>query len=512
MATAAALSFEFQSFGRTVSVPDDDVARLMYYLNCVTASLGMDILQDDLLDYMNYRKLTGTRIAVVFKTAAELSPDIFIDKVLFRDDQGDVVPSGSSNKFVEITAACDLIHVQRDFLIGGQVKDVTKVMFFRSSWLKTYYSDPLERIANIILGSKHCSHCEGSAGICACSTCPRGSTAECRPIFESFLDVLLTGTTTTSSVRPVSPAPPPRPTVVQHQANCDGCQWQLFSGPRYKCNNCYDFDLCDSCYRLDRHIETGHHFRKYETPDSSPVYLAARTPVRAPPPPPPPYQEATRAPPMPTPIIPTRAPAPPPRSPPAPPAPPRFVAPLPSDLDRKTPLSSSSNANPAASKFFYQSMSIAELKAFLNERDVDGGDILDKETLCKRVWETHCDCMSISELNTFLSSSNIPTTGCRSVSDRRDKAKAAFEPPARPTPGPRMDRGSGGWRKDDVVVLTGLSKADMNGKVGKIQVIDSEARKVTVFVDDFGRAFKVKYENVQPYVEDLGGDDVEELE
>ncbi|KAH6907625.1 hypothetical protein BKA70DRAFT_1563097 [Coprinopsis sp. MPI-PUGE-AT-0042] len=282
-------------------------------------------------------------------------------------------------------------------------------------------SDPLKCVTNIILGSKQCSHCEGSAGICACSTCPRGSTAECRPIFESFLDVLVTGTTSTSSVRTVSPVPPPRPTVVQHQANCDGCQWQLFSGPRYKCNNCYDFDLCDSCYRLDRHIETGHHFRKYETPDSSPVYLAARTPVRAPPPLPPPYQEATRAPQCPRQSS-LREP-------------PRLLC---------DPLQHLQHLR-AASKFFYQSMSIAELKAFLiiNERDVDGGDILDKETLCKRVWETHCDCMSVSELNTFLSSSNIPTTGCRSVSDRRDKSKAAFEPPARPTPGPRMDRGSG---------------------------------------------------------------------
>lgn len=506
MATAAALSFEFSSFGRTVSVPDDDVARLMYYLNCVTASLGMDILQDDLLDYVNYRKLSTPRIALVFKTAVELSPDIFVDKVLFRDDQGDVVPSGSSNKFVEITAACDLISIQRDFVIGGQVKDVTKVMFFRSSWLKTYYTDPVERIAMIILGTKHCSHCEGSPGMCACSTCPRATNSQCKPIFESFLDVLLTGTTSpsTSGIRPVSPAPPPPPPPsLRHQANCDGCQWQLFSGARYRCNNCYDFDLCDSCYRRDKHVETGHSFRKYETPDSSAVYLTARQP-------PPPYQEATRAPPppMPTPIVPTRAPAPPPRSPPAPPAPPRFVAPYPSD--KKEPLSSPSN--PEANKFFYQSMSIAELKAFLSERDVDGGDILDKETLCKRVWETHCDCMSVSEVNTFLSSSGISTAGCRSVNDRREKAKAAFEPPARPTPGPRMERSSGGWRKDDVVVLTGLSKADMNGKVGKIQVVDSDARKVTVFVDDFGRAFKVKYENVQPYVEDLGGDDVEELE
>jgi hypothetical protein len=158
-------------------------------------------------------------------------------------------------------------------------------------------------------------------------------------------------------------------------------------------------------------------------------------------------------------------------------------------------------------------MSITELKAFLSERDVDVGDILDKETLCKRVWETHCDCMSISELNTFLSSKKISTAGCRSINDRREKAKAAFEPPTRPPV--NRGGGSGGWRKDDIVVLTGLSKADMNGKVGKIQIVDTAAGKVTVWVDDLGRAFKVKYDNVAPYVEELGADlpdEPEELE
>ncbi len=36
--------------GPTV-VPDNDIARLIYYLSCVTLGLGMDILQDDLVAY-----------------------------------------------------------------------------------------------------------------------------------------------------------------------------------------------------------------------------------------------------------------------------------------------------------------------------------------------------------------------------------------------------------------------------------------------------------------------------
>ncbi|KAJ2913688.1 hypothetical protein MD484_g6726, partial [Candolleomyces efflorescens] len=518
MATLAGLSFNVQGFGRSTSVPDDDVARLMYYLNCVTVSLGFDILQDDLVDYQNYHRLNSTRIALVIKSAAELTPDIFIDRILFRDDAGEVVPSGSSNKFVSITSALDLVSIQRDFILGGQVKDVTKVMFFKSSWLNTFYNGPIERIAKALLESttKHCSHCEGDPGMCACSTCPRSDKSQCKPIFESFLDALTSTLATpaaSSSTRSRSPAPPPVPArappaparqgPVQHQANCDGCGWQLFTGPRYKCNNCYDFDLCQGCYSANKHLETSHHFRKYETPESSPVYLPVRRRVppppspQSPPAPPPPYAEATRTNTSNTSntTTTTRAPEPGP--------------PL-SSLDRKAPLSPSSDNVP-----FYHNMSISELKSYLTTRDVEfsASEIVDKESLCKLVWETHVDCMSIGELNTYLSQNRISTAGCRDVNARRQKAKDAFEPPSRPA-APPTGGGAGGWRKDDIVVLTGLSRADMNGRKGVVQVVHTEERKVTVFIEDMNRAFKVKYDNVTPWVEveDLGAaDEAEEL-
>lgn len=494
----------------------------MYYLNCVTLSLGFDILHDDLVDYQRYRSLTPTRMALVFKSAVEFSPDIFNDKLIFKDDRGEIVTGGSSNKFVNITTACDIVSVQRDFILGGQVKDVTKVMFYKTSWMNTYYNGPIERIAKIIIGTKHCQHCEGKTGICGCSTCPRGSDSECKPIFESFLDALTTSMVSTtsqpsSSSARTAPSPPKAPAQNvpgQHQANCDGCGWQLFTGPRFKCNVCYDYDLCVNCYKSTNiHLDTGHYFRRYETPEDSPVYLPVRTGVGpAPatptsPPPPPPYAEVTRSP---------TAPAVPPRSAPAPaPAPAARSAPPPlPPRDVKVPLSSAPNANPAANAFFYQSMSISELKAFLGERDVDAGDILDKETLCKRVWETHVDCMSFSEVNAFLAAQNISTAGCRDIGAKREKAKEAFQPPARP-PASTGGGGSGGWRKDDEVVFVALSKAEMNGKRGVVQSVDTAAGKVTVWVEDMGRPFKVKFENVAPWVEELGADlpdEPEELE
>lgn len=34
--------------------------------------------------------------------------------------------------------------------------------------------------------------------------------------------------------------------------SCDGCMTPSFSGDRYKCLRCYDFDLCARCYAEER--------------------------------------------------------------------------------------------------------------------------------------------------------------------------------------------------------------------------------------------------------------------
>jgi hypothetical protein len=272
MPTVADISVGVEDYGVTVLVPNDDVARLMYYLNCVTQGVGLDILQDDLLQYKNYRLLNPARIAVVFKTAVELSPDLFVGKVLFRDDEGEYTKS-TRNAFISITAGCDVVSLQSDFVIAGRVQNVTKVMFFKSSWLKQFYTDPLERIAS----SK-----------------------------------------ATRSVP--SRNPPPRTRTEQ------------------------------------------------TTPHD---------------PPPPPYTETN-------------------------------------------------GQNTHSTTFFYLTMSVTQLKAFLKGRGVEFGDVFDKESLCRRAWETHCDCMTIVELNSFLSDRNISTVGCRDINSRRQRLKMHSSHPQGP--------------------------------------------------------------------------------
>ena len=137
MATASMISMTISETGVSV-----DVAHLMYYLNCVTLGLGLDLLQDDIVAFKNYRQLSRARTEQVYKSALLFSPDELIDKLIFRDDDL-MVAKTSSNEFCSVSVACDVVSLQRDVLVAGTMQNVTRVMFFKSSWLEKYYTNPL---------------------------------------------------------------------------------------------------------------------------------------------------------------------------------------------------------------------------------------------------------------------------------------------------------------------------------------------------------------------------------
>jgi hypothetical protein len=82
---------------------------------------------------------------------------------------------------------------------------------------------------------------------------------------------------------------------------CDGCSMQNFSGPRFKCEQCPDFDLCSSCYHeRNKHCETGHSFMAIGVPGEGPRPAQARgSRSRSPPAlPAPPLQQLQSSPPQ----------------------------------------------------------------------------------------------------------------------------------------------------------------------------------------------------------------------
>jgi hypothetical protein len=144
-------------------------------------------------------------------------------------------------------------------------------------------------------------------------------------------------------------------------------------------------------------------------------------------------------------------------------------------------------------------MTTAELKGYLSERDVEYSDDLDRESLCRQVWEAHCDCMSLTELVAILSENQISTAGCRDIASRRQRARESFQaqrpatqtPTTVPTPAVVVP----GVREHDVATLTGLNRAEMNGiKVIVVQP-DGGGGRAEVRLES-GKMFRVKWENL----------------
>jgi len=142
--SAAALSLDITRTGVKVTIPNHDLAFLMYYLRCVTVDVGLNILDDDLVNYENYGRLSNERRDLVLQNAKKFSPKELIDKIIFRDDQK-VITNYLRNEFCDISVACGVVSVQKDILIAGQMQSVTKVMFYQQSWLDDYYYRPIAR-------------------------------------------------------------------------------------------------------------------------------------------------------------------------------------------------------------------------------------------------------------------------------------------------------------------------------------------------------------------------------
>ena len=134
---------QIKKIGTTaVTVPDNPIAKLMYYLNCICSCVEAD---DDpticrLKDYENYLSLSNEEEAKLLILCLALSPDKLIGTILFpADDLND----GLNNEFFELSAVSTKLVVAEFLLIGGQQKRVQQIMMFKKSWIERNYIDPL---------------------------------------------------------------------------------------------------------------------------------------------------------------------------------------------------------------------------------------------------------------------------------------------------------------------------------------------------------------------------------
>ena len=134
MPTTSSSPFDVSDIAGLTIVPDNDIARLMYYLYCITSCVGLHILQNDLLAYRQYQHLSNIRSSHVIQAANKYGPNEFIGKVIFHDNDGNVIEN-SGNKFVTIDSASTSVSVDKELTIARRTWTAKNVMFFKSEWL-----------------------------------------------------------------------------------------------------------------------------------------------------------------------------------------------------------------------------------------------------------------------------------------------------------------------------------------------------------------------------------------
>ena len=105
---------------------DNNIARLMYYFNCVCHVIQYkDTDVNRLRDFKNWSSLSSEELRLLFALCATLSPDVFNDKVFFHSD---ALCGNDANKFFEINQVSNQLLAVDSIIIAGQQYRVNKIM------------------------------------------------------------------------------------------------------------------------------------------------------------------------------------------------------------------------------------------------------------------------------------------------------------------------------------------------------------------------------------------------
>ena len=131
-----------------VTVPDNPIAKLMYYFDCICYCIEAD---DDyttrrLRNYSNYSSLSSQEEAQLLILCLALSPEKLIGSIFLPASDDEDFTDGCNNEFFQLSAVNTRVLVSESLLIGGQQKKIRKIMKFKKCWVENNFIDPLRSI------------------------------------------------------------------------------------------------------------------------------------------------------------------------------------------------------------------------------------------------------------------------------------------------------------------------------------------------------------------------------
>ena len=253
--TLAMNNTTIETFGHLVNVPNNNIAKLMYYLDCVSTVIEYN--DNTLTDYQNYDELTIEELAAVFALATVLNPQMFIDANIFIVNP-DLIPDSYDNQFYKITDETIGVHVNQEIMIGEKAVKVKKVMACNNSWLINNYYAPLNAINRMISEKKKMNY-QGVVVNTKCSSIIKNAPlTNNTPIIVQEFRTKPVSTTCSLCRRPII-------TNTELKFNCLACFCFLFTGVLYICvQACLDKNIC-CCDVIHRCPKCGRILGEYES-------------------------------------------------------------------------------------------------------------------------------------------------------------------------------------------------------------------------------------------------------
>jgi hypothetical protein len=132
-----------KEYGNEVTVAENDVAKLMYYLNCVCRSVNCSDDRDlsRFIDYHNWATLSRDDQKKLLALCYTFSPDVFEDKVFF---QSETLCRGAPNRLYEISQVRHQILCVSNIVVAGRNRQVNKIMAYTMPWMHYVYLQPMK--------------------------------------------------------------------------------------------------------------------------------------------------------------------------------------------------------------------------------------------------------------------------------------------------------------------------------------------------------------------------------
>ena len=129
-----------------VTLPENDTAKLMYYLRSVSTVLSLETMEDNiarLTDYKNHYVLTNDEKVKLLSLCKKFSPDKLEGKCFFHSDE---IGGDLANRFFLLNSTEAAFVAAESVSIGAITVSVKTIMVYKMSWKIQFYTNPMNQV------------------------------------------------------------------------------------------------------------------------------------------------------------------------------------------------------------------------------------------------------------------------------------------------------------------------------------------------------------------------------